>query len=259
MSRVVVLQHLDREGPGYIAELCEKRGLRIEIRRLDLGVPVPDSLADADLLVVMGGPMGVGDVGDPRFPFLAREIDLLGRILATEQPVLGVCLGSQILAAAAGSRVYRNQKPDKRGVLRPAPEVGFGEVRLLGGKHEPVLAGLADRLLALHWHGDTFDLPAGAVLLAETDLCPNQAFRIGRRAYGLQFHVETDADLVRRWAIEDAEFAAGALGPDGPARIAEASEAACMVMRRTGEILIGNILSEMMSTLPSSVERGPIG
>jgi GMP synthase (glutamine-hydrolysing) len=246
MKRAIVLQHLDREGPGLIAELCEKRGLHVEICRLDLGVPVPESLEDGDLLVVMGGSMGVSDIGDPRFPFLAREIGLVRKVLAAGQAVLGVCLGSQILAAAAGSRVYPNRKADASGVLQAVREVGFGEVRLLGAAREPALEGLGDRLLVLHWHGDTFDLPAGAVRLAESDLCANQAFRIGRRAYGLQFHVETDADRVRTWAVEDAEFAAGALGPDGPATIIAASDAGSRSMRKTGEILIDNILCEML-------------
>jgi GMP synthase-like glutamine amidotransferase len=246
MNRAIVLQHLVREGPGTIAELCERRGLRVEICRLDLGASVPESLEDGDLLVVMGGSMGVGDVGDPRFPFLGHEIELLRKVLAAGQPALGVCLGSQLLAAAAGGRVYPNRRPDANGILRPAPEVGFGEVRLLGVGREPVLAGLPERLPVLHWHGDTFDLPAGAVRLAESDVCANQAFRIGRRAYGLQFHIETDADLARTWAVQDSEFAAAVLGPDGPASIIAASDAASETMRKTGEILIDNILSEML-------------
>jgi GMP synthase (glutamine-hydrolysing) len=246
MNRAVVLQHLSREGPGYIAELCERRGVGVETRRLDLGEPVPESLDANDLLVVMGGPMGVGDAGDARYPFLAREIELLRAVLAARQPVLGVCLGSQLLAAAGGSRVYPNLRPDAGGALRPAREVGFGEVRLLGREREPALAGLSERILVLHWHGDTFDLPPGAVRLAESELCENQAFRIGRRAFGLQFHVETDAEQVCRWAHEDAEFAAAALGTNGPAAIIASSTRSASTMRATGEILIGNILSEML-------------
>jgi len=247
MNRAIVLQHMHREGPGYIAELCAKRHLVVEARHLDQGDIVPDSLDDGDLLIVMGGSMGVNDVGDPQFPFLAGEIQLLRKVLAAGQPVLGICLGSQLLAAAAGSRVYPNQRPDDRGVLRPAREVGFGEVQLIGHQCEPVLAGLGERLLVLHWHGDTFDLPMGAVHLAKSDRCANQAFRIGRRAYGLQFHVETDADLVRRWADEDADFAKGALGPGGPAAIIAAAGMQATVMRRTGEVLVDNILSEMLA------------
>jgi GMP synthase (glutamine-hydrolysing) len=247
MSRAIVLQHLDREGPGYIAERLSRRGLTVESLALDRGEQVPKSLDQGDVLVVMGGSMGVGDVGASRFPFLAKEIELLRTVLAAGQPVLGICLGSQLLAAAAGSRVYPNQRRDSSGALRPAREVGFGEVRLLGRGREPALAGLGDRLLVLHWHGDTFDLPAGAVRLAESDRCANQAFRLGQRAYGLQFHVETDADLVRLWAKEDAAFAVSALGPDGPAKIMADAPTQAPAMRETGEVLIDNILSQMLS------------
>jgi GMP synthase (glutamine-hydrolysing) len=246
MNRAIVLQHLDREGPGYITEVLTRRGLSVDSLPLDRGGQVPSSLDRGDLLVVMGGSMGVGDAGDPQFPFLAKEIELLRSVLAAGQPVLGICLGSQLLAAAAGSRVYPNQQPDSAGVLRPAREVGFGEVRLLGREREPALAGLGDRLLVLHWHGDTFDLPAGAVRLAESDRCANQAFRLGRRAYGLQFHVETDADLVRWWAEEDAAFAMSALGLDGPAKIIADAPTLAPAMRKTGEVLIDNILSQML-------------
>lgn len=248
MRHAIVFQHLHREGPGTIAEICARRGLAVEVRSLDRGDAVPEALDAGDLAIVMGGSMGVGDVGDARYPFLARELELLRKLLAARQPVLGVCLGAQLLAAAAGSRVYPNRRPDARGVLQPAREVGFGEVRLLGGEHEPALAGLGDRLLVLHWHGDTFDLPSGAVRLASSAVCENQAFRIGRHAYGLQFHVETDAALVRRWAEEDAAFAASALGPRGPAAIIAESEAKSSALRKTGEILIDNILADMLGS-----------
>jgi GMP synthase-like glutamine amidotransferase len=250
MNRAIILQHLDREGPGAIAELCVRRGLAVEALCLDRGAPVPRSLDVGDVLIVMGGSMGVADVGDPRFPFLSQEIALLRTVLAAKQPVLGICLGSQLLAAAAGSRVYPNRRPDANGTLRAVREVGFGEVRLIGLDREPALKGLGERLLVLHWHGDTFDLPAGAVHLAESDLCENQAFRIGDRAYGLQFHIETDADLVRCWADEDADFARSALGPDGPATIIAAADARVPAMRKTGEVLIDNILSQMLEASP---------
>ena len=247
MKRAIILQHLDREEPGVIANLCQQHGLEVELVQLYRGMPVPSALESSDVLVVMGGSMGVADVADPRYPFLAQEIDLLRRVLAQEQPVLGICLGSQLLAHAAGSRVYPNQRPDAHGVLRPWREVGFGEVRLLGSSHEPALAGLPERIPVLHWHGDTFDLPTRAVRLAESDVCANQAFRIGHRAFGLQFHVETDAATVRTWAEEDSDFAQSALGPQGPATILRMCEEASHKVRQTGERLIANILGQMLA------------
>jgi GMP synthase (glutamine-hydrolysing) len=248
VRRAIILQHLDREGPGNIAHLCLQHGLAADILRLDLETPVPAALGDDDVLVVMGGSMGVGDLGDPRYPFLAREVELLRRVLAQRQPVLGVCLGAQLLAHAAGGRVYANQRPDAAGVLRPCREVGFGEVRLLGSGDEPALAGLPRTLPVLHWHGDTFDLPATAVRLAESSVCRNQAFRIGTNAFGLQFHVETDAALARIWAEADSEFVRSALGPDGPAKIITMCEEASQAVRAAGERLVGNILGEMLAS-----------
>jgi len=247
MRQAIILQHIDREGPGHIADLCQQRGLNVNIVRLDRGASVPSSLDAGDVLVVMGGPMGVADMADPRYPFLAREVELLRRLLVDGQPVLAVCLGSQLLAHAAGSRVYQNQHQDALGVLRPKREVGFGEVRLLGSGREPALAGLPETISVLHWHGDTFDLPTAAVRLAENDVCANQAFRIGRHAFGLQFHLETDAALVRTWVDEDSDFVRGALGPAGPATIIAMCEEATQAMRLTGERLVRNILDEMIA------------
>jgi GMP synthase (glutamine-hydrolysing) len=247
MNRTIILQHMEREGPGVIADLCVERGLTVEVHRLDAGDRVPSALAAGDLLVVMGGAMNVGDAGDPRYPFLAPELALLADVLARQAPVLGVCLGAQLLAHAAGSAVYPNRHHAPDGSARLAREVGFGEVRLLDGADEPALAGLPARLPVLHWHGETFDLPKGAVRLAESELCRNQAFRLGARAFGLQFHVEVDAATVRRWATEDAAFVRSALGPDGPSAIIDGSETGAAAMLAPGRRLLGNLLHEMSS------------
>jgi GMP synthase (glutamine-hydrolysing) len=108
------------------------------------------------------------------------------------------------------------------------------------------LAGLGQTLPVLHWHGDTFDLPPGAVRLAQSELCRNQAFRIGRTAFGLQFHVEIDAETARAWALADLDFVVAALGPDGPANIAERSEVEARRMEPSGLRLLNNILSQML-------------
>jgi len=179
-----VLQHVPYEGPGLIAVQARDRGLELDRRHLYSGDAVPSLEALAGL-VVLGGPMGVGD--SEAHPHLKAELDLLAAAVAADVPVLGVCLGAQLLACALG------------GELLPAAttEVGIGSVALTAaGEHDGVLGPAGRQVPVLHWHEDTFTLPPGAELLASSDKCVNQAFRVGR-AYGLQFHVELDTALAK--------------------------------------------------------------
>lgn len=241
MPRLTVLQHLDLEGPARIAVVAAGLGWPIEVRPLHQGAPVPDQTVSDELLVVMGGPMGVGDIGDPRWPFLAREVGLLRRVLTDGHAVLGICLGAQLLAHAAGAHVAPLLVGDPPVRHR---EVGWGAISLLHSE-EPVLAGLDPAETVLHWHGDTFTLPPGAIPLAATLACPQQMFRIGARAYGLQFHVEIDAEAVARWVTEDAAFVHAANGPGGGERIL-ADTARFMPRHRVqGDRLIRNLLLAM--------------
>jgi GMP synthase (glutamine-hydrolysing) len=217
-QRAIVLQHTPTEGPERVAVMLAERGVTCAVRALFRDEPVPDDLPPDEILIVMGGPMGVGEVGDPRWAFLAREIALLRKLIARDAPVLGICLGAQLLAAAGGARVYPNTRPGPHGP-EPAREVGWGPVDLLGADREPVLAGLSARPMVLHWHGDTFDLPPGAVHLASTPICAHQAFRLGRRQFGFQFHCELEAASISVWVREDAEFVRAANGEGGGARI----------------------------------------
>jgi len=234
------------EGPGRIAEVLAEREVAVEIVEVFRGAAVPRVVGPDEILVVMGGGMGVGDREDPRYPFLNLEIDLLRRALGDGRGILGVCLGSQLLAAAAGARVYPNVRRDDAGREQRVREVGWGPVRLLGGPGEPALAGLGAEPTVLHWHGDTYDLPAGAVQLASTPLCPNQAFRLGPRAFGLQFHVEADAALAKRWAVEDADFVRAARGPEGPAAVIAESDRLAEASRAAGDRMIRNIVGCML-------------
>jgi len=217
--RAIVLQHTATEGPERVAIGLAARGVAIDVRRLYAGEAVPADLAGDEILIVMGGPMGVGDAGDRRWPFLSREIALLRRLVARDAPVLGICLGSQLLAAGGGARVYPNTRPGPDGKPVAAREVGWGTVDLIGLGREPVLAGLPPHPMVLHWHGDTFDLPFGALRLASTAVCANQAFLLGKRQLGLQFHCELEAETIAVWAREDADFARSALGDGAVNRI----------------------------------------
>ncbi len=184
----VVIQHVAHEGPGAIALAVADAGAPLRVVRVDEGeaVPPPPSVADMTGLVVMGGPMGVHD--EPAW--LGEERALLRHAVESGRPVLGVCLGAQQLAAALGAEVWTG----------PAPECGVGEVHLTAAAvHDPVFGDAPTPLPCVHWHADTFALPEGAVRLAGNEHYENQAFRVGERAYGLQFHVEVTAGLVAHW------------------------------------------------------------
>lgn len=184
----VVAQHAPHEGPGLLGPVLDEAGVDTVVVRLDRGeaLPAPGGLGG---VIVMGGAMGVHDTD--AFPWLEEERRWIADALSLDVPVLGVCLGAQQLAAALGATVRTG----------PAPEIGVGTVALTaGGRADPVLGPEGEHVAVIHWHGDTFDVPAGAVHLATGDRYPNQAFRYGRTAYGLQFHVELDDAMAEAWA-----------------------------------------------------------
>jgi GMP synthase-like glutamine amidotransferase len=185
-----VAQHASHEGPGLIAAVLADAGVDVRIVQLDRGdrLPAPDSFGG---VVVMGGAMGVYDTD--AYPWLDTERRWIRRTVEAGVPVLGVCLGAQQLAAALGAAVMTG----------PSPEIGVDEVELTAeGRTDPVLGPEGDRVGVIQWHGDTFEIPDGAVRLASGERYPNQAFRYGRVAYGLQFHIEVDQAMADAWAPE---------------------------------------------------------
>ncbi len=239
MTRAVVLKHVDFEGPSRIATLLEERGCTLELRSLERGDAVPERLTREEMLIVMGGPMGVGDLAGNRFPFLHREVALLRQCIADNVPVLGVCLGAQLLAHAAGAAVY----PLRVNGVRKF-EIGWGPTQLQH-VNDPVLAGLPPEIHVLHWHGDTFDLPPQAQLLASSALCPNQAFRLGTRQFGVQFHCETTAADVETWLAADDGFLGKANGPNAAAEIRRGTAQYMQHQDEVGGRLLRNILAAM--------------
>ena len=185
-SSILVLQHIACEPPAAFEDELRSRGLDVTRVELDEGDPLPD-WREFPAIVVMGGPMGAYDEAD--HPWLVEEKRALREAVEADVPVWGVCLGAQLLASALGARVYPGGQP----------EVGLLPVHLTGeATDDPVFQDAPASFPTLQWHGDTFDLPEGATLLASSPAYPHQAFRVGR-SYGLQFHIEVPLDLATEW------------------------------------------------------------
>ncbi|MGA9009889.1 MAG: glutamine amidotransferase [Xanthobacteraceae bacterium] len=186
----IALRHVAYEDLGLLAQILRSEGWDASYRESandDLGAPAIES---ADLLIVLGGPFGAYETDT--YPFLAEEIAILERRLAQKRPTLGICLGAQLMARALGARVFP-------GSVR---EVGWGRVELSAEGRQSCLRPLAeDGAKVVHWHGDTFDLPSGAVRLASNDNYQNQAFAFGDEALALQFHLEADAATLEKWYV----------------------------------------------------------
>ncbi|MFC1613844.1 type 1 glutamine amidotransferase [Gemmatimonadota bacterium] len=199
MKPLLIVQHLEREHAGVFTEVLERRSIPCRMARIYKGDRVPDSPKEFSGMLILGGVMNV-DQAD-RYPYLGDEMRLIRLAHDTGVPVLGICLGSQLMAAALDSPVYD-------GGVR---EIGWYEVELTAqAEKDPLFLDFPERFNVLQWHGQTFDLPAGAVRLASSRAYPNQAFRCGQTSWGLQFHLEADGELLRRWLEEGSEeLAAG--------------------------------------------------
>ncbi|HVP18633.1 MAG TPA: type 1 glutamine amidotransferase, partial [Spirochaetia bacterium] len=179
------LQHVPFEGLGSIEDRLERMGARVSSTRFFDRAELPN-VRDLDLLIVMGGPMSVND--EAVHAWLKDEKQLIAKAIDAGKAVLGVCLGAQLIASALGARVYRN----------PEPEIGWFPVEKLDSVIAGSLPGLIpSRFDAFHWHGETFDLPSGALHVARSRACENQAFTLGDRVVAFQFHLETTEGAAR--------------------------------------------------------------
>lgn len=191
---MLVFRHVPYEHLGLIAPALEAAGLEYEYVDLPPDANRPLDLETARGLIFMGGPMSVNDDLD----YVRREMEVIRQAARGGLPMLGVCLGAQLIAKALGARVYRN-------VVK---EIGWFPVRWReAAAEDALLAGLPNPATVFHWHGETFDLPEGAVWLASSDACRHQAFRRGENIYGLQFHLEVTPGMISGWLEEDANSA----------------------------------------------------
>ncbi|MGC8553187.1 MAG: type 1 glutamine amidotransferase [Phycisphaerae bacterium] len=189
MRHVIVVQHVPPEGIGSIAHSLKAADIKAQTCEIFAGHAVPQAINGAAGVIIMGGPMGVYE--QDRHPFLTHELNLLRSALDANKPILGICLGSQLLAAALGSRVYPGRQK----------EIGWHEVkRSDAAKADKLFSDAPDAFQAFHWHGDVFDVPQGAVPLLSSELTPCQAFRFGAAAYGLLCHLEVTQTTVAAMA-----------------------------------------------------------
>ncbi len=186
--KCLALKHMSFEDLGSFERILTARGVDIAYRQAGIESISMEEWSDTPLIVVLGGPIGAYETDT--YPWLESEIEGLRRRLALRMPTLGICLGAQLMASALGARVYPG----------PAKEIGWANITLTEAGIQSSLASLAD-VPVLHWHGDTFDLPQSAHLLASTALTKNQAFSMGRHALGLQFHPEVDPAHIETWLI----------------------------------------------------------
>jgi GMP synthase (glutamine-hydrolysing) len=186
----VALRHVAFEDLGLLAPVMEREGWDVAFCEAAVDDLLHRSIKDAELVIVLGGPIGVYETKD--YPFLASEISLIEYRLSRHLPTLGICLGSQLMAKALGGRVFKG----------PVKEIGWGSVDLTGEGQSSCLKALqGDDAVVLHWHGDTFDLPRGATRLASNRPYENQAFAYGRNALALQFHLEAEARQLEEWYV----------------------------------------------------------
>lgn len=189
--KVLVTQHHIAEPAGTFGDFLAENGCALDVRHMHLGHALPDSLDPYGLVISMGGPMNVYD--EDIHPWLADETAMLAEALTSGTPVVGICLGSQLMAKALGAQV----------VSSPQPEIGWFSARLnADGATDPIFAGFDEELTVLQFHNDMFNVPEGGRLLAGSQRCPNQVFRHGL-SYGFQFHVEVTAGIIDQWYRND--------------------------------------------------------
>ncbi len=209
---------MDREGPDQIETLARQRGMAIQTLRPDRGDPLPQPRdCPNTIALVLGGSMGVNERNQPELGWLKLELEWLTIWHRQRKPVIGICLGAQMLAVAAGGSV----EPLEAGhPPHPLKELGFGAIHwVVNPDEDPLLEGLHPSTTVLHWHGDRIRLPKDARLLGSSLHCAEQVFRIGRHAIGLQCHLEISGPTLERWISEDHAYVVSALGPRGAVQL----------------------------------------
>ena len=241
-----MIQHVDHEGPDLIRELAMQRGMSIRTIRPDLGELLPDPASVPETIaVVLGGPMGVNQLNDPKMDWLRHELEWLSSWHQKKKPVLGICLGAQLLAVAAGGTVetLRVGEPPQ-----PIKELGIGAIHwLVNPSEEPLLDGLAPSAIVLHWHGDRIRLPNDACLLGSSLHCREQIFKFGQHAIGLQCHLEISGPNLERWIQADEAYIFSAMGRNGANQLRSDWDQVGGHLQKSGTQLFTNVLRQLQN------------
>ena len=185
---ILILKHIGSEGPGTLQDYLVEKKISFKTIELWKNEKFPENMDGVSGVVVMGGPMNVYE--EDKFPFLKDEDEFIKKIIEKNIPYLGICLGAQLLAKAAGAKVYKASHE----------EIGWYKAFLtIDGSTDALFNHIPEEIDVFHWHGDTFDIPLGGVLLERGDIVRNQAFRVKKSAYGLQFHIEADEKIIDKW------------------------------------------------------------
>lgn len=232
--RIHSLQHVDFEGLAHVETWAKSRGHRITKTLLFQEAILPKA-GDYDWLVILGGPMSVSD--ERKFPWLIQEKKFIEEAMAKGKIVLGICLGAQLIANVLGARVYKNH----------SKEIGWFPVTLTKpARQSEIFSVLPQEFSAFHWHGETFDLPSGSIWTARTDACAHQAFEYERRVFGLQFHLESSEQSIRRLIDRCPEDLADGRYVQKPEEI----------LSRLGEVqVIQGLLHQMLDRIQSLAEK----
>ncbi len=229
---VLIVKHIGVEGPGSIGMHLHQEGIPYRILNLEANERFP-KLDGLTHVILLGGPMNVYE--EDRYPFLAQEDLFIKEAVQRGKRILGICLGAQLIAKALGAKVYR----------APAKEIGWYDLSLTKeARSDPVFSGFPETFSAFQWHGDTFDLPKAAKLIATSDPILNQAFRYGENAYGLQFHLEVTEEMIGEWVKEyEEEFEPEDFPRFSKEQILKDTETKWMAYSHLGRILTTQFLS----------------
>ncbi|EKE02378.1 MAG: hypothetical protein ACD_20C00395G0008 [uncultured bacterium] len=201
---VLICKNIHTEGPGTLEDFLKEKGISYTIVEMSMNNQIPDTKF-FDTLVILGGPMSVNDYTD--YPYIKTEENLVKEFISQDKRILGICLGSQIIAKALGSKIYKGAESELGWYDIELTSMGIEDPLIKEFALMPYISDICQKFPVFHWHAETFDLPENAIRLASSELYINQAFKYGKKVYGFQFHIEMTKELIEEWLIETPDIA----------------------------------------------------